>query len=53
MRTGTWRKRAIAGAVVVGWHALVGWWLLHGYRVPVTGSGSRDMRVTFIQLSPR
>ena len=53
MRTGKWRNRAIAGAVVLGWHALVGWWLVHGYRVPVTGGVGQDLVVTYVQLPQR
>jgi hypothetical protein len=53
MRTRKWRDRAIAGGVVLGWHALAGWWLLHGMRLPVDTGNAGDLEVVYVSLPPR
>lgn len=51
MRTRTWRERWIAVGIVVGWHALVGWWLSH--RLPVRdGAGAEVLQVVYVALPP-
>lgn len=51
MRTGTWRERGIALGIVLGWHALVGWWLLQ--RLPLDQSGANAaLEVVYVTLSP-
>jgi hypothetical protein len=51
MRTGMWRDRGIAVGVVLGWHALVGFWLLQ--RLPLDGGGAdRALEVVYVTLPP-
>lgn len=49
MRTRTWRVRGVAVGVVLGWHALVGWWLLQ--RLPLErGAGVEALQVVYVAL---
>lgn len=53
MRTGTLRARGIAWGLVLGWHALVGWWLLHALpRVSLRGDGDPALQVVYVSLPP-
>ncbi|MEO5565236.1 MAG: hypothetical protein ABIR05_01020 [Luteimonas sp.] len=51
MQTGKWRDRTIAVGLVLGWHALVGWWLLH--LPPLRENGASEaIQVVFVTLPP-
>jgi hypothetical protein len=53
LRTGTWRARGIAWGIVLAWHALVGWWLLHALpRMSARGDGADALQVVYVALPP-
>jgi len=52
MRTATRGGRGIAWAVVLAWHALVGWWLLHAVRLPRTPDDDLALQVVYVTLPP-
>jgi hypothetical protein len=53
LRTGTWRARGIAWGIVLAWHALVGWWLLHALpRMSTRGDGADALQVVYVALPP-
>jgi hypothetical protein len=53
LRTGTWRARGIAWGIVLAWHALVGWWLLHALpRMSARSDGADALQVVYVTLPP-
>jgi hypothetical protein len=51
LRTGTWRARGIAWGIVLAWHALLGWWLLHALPpMSARGDGADALQVVYVTL---
>ncbi len=48
MQTRTWRDRGIAWSVVLAWHLLAGWWLLHALPDVRRGKSEDALRVVYV-----
>lgn len=50
MQTRTWRDRGIAWCVVLAWHLLAGWWLLHALPEAHRGTSDDALRVVYVSV---
>lgn len=50
MQTRTWRDQGIAWSVVLAWHLLAGWWLLHALPDVRRGKSDDALRVVYVPI---